>query len=1067
MALHLNISNSLSQLADNLCMELRHQSGNVFQPQYIVTQTEGMNNWLKLQIASNNGIAANISFLSPNEIIQKLYYFLGGKYPNILSAQNLSWLLFTILGDKDFTRRFPHVAAYYDHDDYDKDLKRMALAERTADLFDQYQIYRPEWIEDWNNEKLEEQTSEKWQQHLWIKAKELSRERLPDKTVIGKYIKDALKVPANQQKLQSKIPALHLFGLSITTDYHLELLFEVSKTANIHFHLVNPAPAVYWFEDRSEKQLAILSRKGLVDKSENNPGNTLLTSWGRVIQDTFMMLFKNEELLNSFSEVGIAEPAPDNLLHKIQNDIYNGASNDERNRVSLSAVSDGSVSISSCFTIAREVEVLYNWLVHLVDQKKEAMSPRDIVVMVTDIDAYAPYIKAVFKNAPYKFNFTIADESYSSSDTLISALTSILETNRHNFKAEAVIQLLDTVFISKRFGLSDIDRLRKLVSATNIRFGIRGRKEDDTRFVSWEYGIKRIMYGICISGGDEYIEPGGESLFPLDAIEGGDTREVIRFCHFVQVLIDSINERDRARTIAEWVSYIEKLIHSMLCEPESDAEEDNLLLQKQLKIFNIADEFMNEKIDFEIFAHSLLQSLSGAGRSGSFAGGGITFCSLIPMRSIPFKVVAVLGLNFDKFPRRERAASFNLIEKDKRRRGDRNVKENDKHLFLDTVLSAKDYLYLSYLGQSAKDNFTIPPSALVDELIDYIETSCDEPGHVRTTITVKHPLQSFSHKYGDSLPGYYNYLDDKKLGPVRTSDDKKQVEPFNFDEISIDNLVSFFKHPFKAYYNKVLDIYYNENQVLLDDTEIFELDSLQKWSLKPQLVSMDPLDTGSLQKRLVQTGGLPLKNMASVAVDELESEVAVVRNLLKSCVDEEREKVLEIEAIVDNSRVNGSISNIYGEKMVFVSYSKKENKYLLDAYIRYLSVIASGLNCQLYFISAKKEAIFQGSPVSQTEATKRLEKLVRLYKQGHETIVAYFSDFKINPDEVDVLDEKKLHKAFEEVLDNYKFPCTDQYLLNEMNNGYFRSADIVERYKENAVLLVKPLGEMFPGYYEK
>ncbi len=1046
---------------------MKHQQGNVFQPQFIVTQTEGMNNWLKLQIAANNDITANCLFVSPNEIIQKVYYFLEGKSTGMLSAQNLTWLLYTILGEKDFIRRFENVASYYSHNGPDKDLKRMALAEKNADLFDQYQVYRPEWIELWNNEPPDEPNAGNWQRYLWTRAKQLSRERLPDKTVIGKYIRDTLKDQGGREKLKAKMPSLHVFGLSITTDYHLQLLFEISKAADVSFHLVNPAPSVYWFEDRSEKQLAILKKKGLADKNENSSGNPLLTSWGRVIQDTFMLLFKNEELLNSFEEVSLEEPPQDTLLHKIQNDIYHGMSKEDRNVLSLADVYDGSVTISSCYSIAREVEVLYNYLVHLVDQRNENLSPREIVVMVTDIDAYAPYIKAVFKNAPHQFHFTIADESFAHGDTIVNALTSILTLNRVNFKAEEVLRLLDSGYIRKRFGLTDLDLVRKIVDAANIRFGIKGSKEDDTRFVSWEYGIKRIMYGVCMSGDEEYYDPDGELLFPLDMSEGSESAEVIRFYYFIQVLIDSVNDRDSARTIAEWVDYTERLIQNLICEPEEEVEEDYILLQAQLANLNTADELMEEKIAFDVFMHSLLKSVSVAVRSGSFAGGGITFCSLIPMRSIPFKIVALLGLNFDKFPRKESASSFNLIEKDKRRRGDRNVKENDKHLFLETVLSASRYLYISYLGMSTKDNTTIPPSALVDELIDYIEAGCDEAARVRAALTIRHPLHSFSAKYNKAMPGYFNYLDSRIQETVQITDDQKHIEAPSFDEITMESLISFVRHPVKTYYNKVLDIRYNEAQALLSDTEVFSLDKLQEWSLKPQLLAMKKQEVENLKKRLVRTGGLPLKNMADVAIDNLDEEVNILRDLFSDCIGDAQEHKVLVEMTIDNSRFKGTLQNIYDKKLVFVSYSRREMKHLLDAYIRYLTAAASELNCRMYFISAAKRAVFAGKTISHAEARQKLTELVQLYKRGHKEVVAFFPGFDIKPADVENLDEKILFKIFEKFFHNFEFPCDDQYLLNEYQKGFFHSGNIVQHYQSNAQILIEPLGDMFPGYFQE
>ncbi|MEO6914263.1 MAG: exodeoxyribonuclease V subunit gamma [Chitinophagaceae bacterium] len=1064
MPLQLNISNSLFSLAGQLCDELKNAPENVFQPQYIVTQTEGMNNWLKMQIAENNDIAANFVFVSPNEIIQKIYYLLGGLYPNILSAENSSWLLYTILGEPEFIERFNFVSSYYTHGGQDKDLKRMGLAEKTADLFDQYQIYRPGWIESWNEGKPVPELGEEWQQYLWSRAKKIVKERLPDKTVIGKFIREALTISENQEKLKARIPVLHLFGLSIITDYHLDLLYEIGNYSEIHFHLVNPAPEVYWFEDKTEKLMAWMIARGFRDATDTSQGNVLLSSWGRVIQDTFLMLFKNEELINNSKEIMLEAPPADTLLHKIQNDIFRAAANPERNKINQEDPGDGSIMISSCFTIVREVEVLYNYLVHLIDQKKESLSPRDIVVMVTDIDAYAPFIKAVFKNAPYEFRFTIADESFANSDTMVSALGALLKINRLNFKAEEVLQLLDSAFIRNRFGLQNLDRLRKMVDAANIRFGIEGKKEDDTRFVSWEYGIKRIIYGICIGGGEEYIDPDNESLFPLDLIEGSDSLEAIRFCHFISILIDSINERMEARTIAQWVDYTERLIANMLYQPEEQIEEDYILLQSQLTNFNIAGEFLEEEISFEIFTHSLLKTISTGSRSGSFAGGGITFCSLIPMRSIPFRVVALLGLNNDKFPRKETAASFNLIEQGQRVRGDRNVKENDKHLFLDTLLSAKDYLYLSYLGQSAKDNTSIPPSVMVDELVDYIEANASSPELVRATLLTKHPLHGFSRKSAKSYP---NYLEAKAKSVAIEFNTSAPDDVIDFSTIDLRDLVAFYKHPIKFYYNKVLDINYREQTVLLSDTEVFELNNLEEWSLKQTLLKIEPDAISAMMDREVKTGKLPLRNMAPVTVKQTEVDMKKQLDLFRETVGEELETRIDIKLEIDGSVLQGKINGIYGDKMVFISFSKKETKYLIEAYIRYLVLAAAGEDHTLYFISKINQDIFKAGKIPKDLALQKLTKLIQLYKSGHQSVLAFDPGIPLNPLKIHEFNEAKLKSAMKELLHTEKFPSHDTYLLNEEEAGFFEEDDFLGKYKANVELLILPLIDFFPGYFEK
>ncbi|HZG25999.1 MAG TPA: hypothetical protein VEZ17_15535, partial [Chitinophagaceae bacterium] len=190
-----------------------------------------------------------------------------------------------------------------------------------------------------------------------------------------------------------------------------------------------------------------------------------------------------------------------------------------------------------------------------------------------------------------------------------------------------------------------------------------------------------------------------------------------------------------------------------------------------------------------------------------------------------------------------------------------------------------------------------------------------------------------------------------------------------------------------------------------------------------------------------------------------------VREMLKEIIGDEPEEKIAFELTLDKSLLKGSLGNIYNNRIIFVSYSKKENKYLLEAYISYLAVIASGMDYELLFISAAREEVFQAVRIPKAEALERLTSLMQLYKLGHDEIIAFFPDFDIVPGKVDGFDEFILAKAVKDFFENYRFPCTDRYLMNEFKNRFFQGPDIVSRYKSNALLLVKPLGEMFPGYY--
>ena len=1061
MALHLNVSNSLKELSLHLCNDLQQQQHDPFQPVFIITQTDGMTTWLKYQVAGHLEIAANYRYLKSQDIINQVYFMLGGKSVEILSPQNFSWILFKLLGDEIFIEKFAAVSGYYNIKTSEGAIKRMSIAGRTADLFDQYQIYRPEMISDWNK-TLETGPEDDWQDWLWKKAKILLSDKLPDKTNISKYIIEELKKPAQQQYLQQRMPAIYLFGLSITTNYHLEIYHAIGQFVEVKFHLINPAPEQYWFEDINDKQLAVLRRKGFTNIPDQPLGNPLLTSWGKVLQDTYGILFQDEELLNTYNDVGIAEPSADSLLKKIQADIF--FNNHEITSLDKDDCLDGSLTINSCYSPAREVEVLYNWLVQLADAAKEKLSPRDIVVMVSDINTYTPYIKAIFDNGPYTFRYSIADESFTTGDTVSAAIKSLLSISEESFTSENVVQLLDSSFIRKRFSLTDISLVREVINKANIRFGTENSLEDDTRYVSWNYGLKRIMYGICMSGEEEYGS-GVESFYPIDVVEGNAATQLIRFTHFVETLIEAMEERATDRTINEWVEYVQNLLDNMVCEPDLHTDEDYLLLIKQLGAYNVLNEFFTEKVSYRVFSHSFLKTLESGTSTGSFVSSGITFCSLIPMRSIPFKVVAMLGLNFDKFPRKDTTVSFNKMEQQKRK-GDRNVKDNDKHLFLETLLSAQEYLYISYVGQNAKDNSNIPPSALVDELIDYIQTSAKDVSNVRNMLLKKHPLHGFSRLYNQPGTGLITYLNSGKEGIDGVVDPGKQMEPLSFDEISLDAFISFFKNPFKGYYNNVLKIYYNEDEVLLDEQEVFELDNLQQWQLKNELLVLNEEDSFALKDRLVKTGRLPLKHTADVAIENVNADVAGARELFRDCVGGAGATSTAVEIEIGEATIRGNLKNIYGDKMVAVSFSSNESKYLLEAYIRYLAARATGMETTLYYISAKRNEIYAATPITTSAAISALKGLIQLYKEGHERILAFYPSFKINPDALDGMEAAAFQKAINDELNNYMFPGTDHYILKEYGNGFYEEEGVMERYKSQCELLLKPLSLLFPEFYK-
>lgn len=1071
MSIQLKVSNSLNSLADELCLQIRTEN-DVFRSVYIVTQTEGMNNWLKHRIAETVGIAANIEFLRPNEIIHKIFQFLGGSYSDSLTVHNLNWLLYSALEDSDFKSEFSEIADYYQDAEGDSDIKRMALAEKIADLFDQYQIYRTDVMKTWQENSFfytdswarskegkydlsNLQSVEKWQQKLWQKTKELSGKNFPNKTEIGDFIIESITDEEKISRLVKRLPKIYFFGLSLVTAYHLQIFEKLSTRIELQFLVQNPTPGDYWFEEKSEKRLEFLKTKGKIPKDEAFEVNPLLPAWGKVIAETFLMLFQDENNFNSYTEIKLIEPKPDSLLHHIQNSIYNNQKKEEI-FFSKDEIKDGSITLNSCYNPVREVEVLYNYLLHLVDKKGEDLSARDIVVMVTDIDLYASYIRAVFENAPKKLKYAIADESYLDTDNIANALIELLSLNEQQLTSERVVGLLDFSIIRKRFGISDTEKVRNWVKASNICFGTEGNKEDESNQVSWKNGLKRIMYGLCLSGGEEFMEA-EDSFFPIDIIEGFDLMEASRFVYFVENLIQSIENRKEKKSISNWVDFLNQTLIQFIGEKEDIEDDDYQLIQRQLEQYNLIDELFDEKVGYEVFIHNFLPILSRAKKSSSFAKGGITFCSLIPMRSIPFKVVALLGMNLKDFPRNDRRVSFDLMEFEKRK-GDRNVRENDKHLFLETLLSAQKYLYISYIGQSIKDNSVLPPSAMVDELLDFISSRTDDPESVRKEFIQKHPLHGFSRKYNADNPVLYSYLLHNEFSELKLFSDQAKEEVYDFKNIDIYSFISFFKNPFKYFYNKVLKVYYENDELTLPETEVFDLNKLERWDLKDKLLKVREINLDKFRDEKVKTGKLPLKNMANVILNEIIEEIEPVKELYQSLVNNFDPESQDIEIELDGFVLTGNINEIYNGQMIRYSISSNENKYKLSAYLEYLILAASGNTSRLKFISKNNEKIYETVAIEKSEALKRLSELLKIFVEGHHKPIAFHPDFKKDKD----LDKiSGFQSRINDFFNNYIRPCTDSYLIKEYNNGFFEGEEVFEEYLNCAELLVKPVEELF------
>lgn len=1066
MSIQLFVSNSLNKLSGQLGRDQHTLRADVFIPTHLVTQTEGINNWLKLQLADHLGITANYKFMKPSELVSNLYFMLVGPQKPPMNESYLKWNIYQWLGENDFSNQFPTIATYFSGND----VKRIALAGKLADLYDQYQVYRPDLILKWNDETLQGLQASDWQEWLWKKLHLQMKDILKDKASLVHEIIEALKDPQKQAYLKKKMPVLNFFGLAVITPYYLKLYHALGQYIDIRFYLVNPAPHAYWLEDRSELQIARLMNRKKVKPDANDiwlQGNSLLLNWGTIMKESFSLLLEQEEFMNNYQD-GLSEAPnePHTLLEKIQYDVFHNLPQDQRQPIFKEDLQDGSITINACYTRVREVEVLYNYLVQLVDEKKESLSPRDIVVMVSDIDAYAPFIHAVFKHAPYQFPYVVADEMLTSGNNLFTALQQILLIDADSFKAEAVMELLESPYIRKRFGITDTDKIRTVLQQAGIRFSIDGNREDETRTYSWNYGLQRMMLGLCISGGQPF-DTGEDILLPLDTVEGHDAMEIVRCFHFVKVLEYYVKGRNQQRSLLEWTTWLKELVEDLIFESGEQEDEDFHRFVAQMDQWSLLETDPNLKISYEVFCHSFLDRVGHESRAHSFATGGITFCSLIPMRSIPFKVVAMLGIDFDKFPRQEIKLSFSLLEKE-HRKGDRNVKGNDQHLFLETVLSAKKYFYLSYIGRSAKNNTIIPPSSLVDELVDYILKGLqDEKDLTSKDVIQVHPLHGFSRKYFSGNQ-WVNYLSDEKYRqeiPVAVNVIREQN--FSTQQIALHDWTNFFKDPIKWYFNKVLRIWYHDKEVLLPGEETFELDRLDEWSLQQTILFEEAMSLESFREEGIRAGNLPLRNMGRYVIEQQQDQVAEFKSQLHDLIKGATPATLDITVDIEGTIISGQLNHIYNNTWIAINTSKDHFKFIAGTFVSYILSIAQGNSLSLTVLSKtmQEPIIIPAGTISEVHARELLIYWMKAYKSGFEEPYLFYPSMLIKPLDLEKFDYSKFEKELVNKVDNARGKNgASRYLVKAFDNGFFNE-DNFEIFRTNMLSFFKEIQVYFPQLF--
>ncbi|MEO4048024.1 exodeoxyribonuclease V subunit gamma [Pseudomonas sp. CAU 1711] len=737
------------------CRLLAQPQEDLLAPARVVVPSQGIGRWLTLQLAREQGIAMHLEVQLPSSFVWALARQVLGALPeqSAFNPQALTWRLYDWLCEPANLARAERLERYLEGGD---ERRRLALAAKIADVFDQYLLYRDDWLAAWERGELcDLGADEAWQALLWA---ELTKDGHPHR---ARLLGELLARLHSDPPIDGLPERLLVFGIGSLPPHHLRVLEGLARHTDVIVFALNPCREA-WGEIRDVRELA---------QSEVSPddwyldvGHPLLASLGKQGRDFF------DSLLGQIAEEhGIYpqddELADDSLLHALQNDILRLRTRSADERLALRA-DDRSLELHIAHSPLREVEILHDQLLARFTADP-SLSPDQVVVLTPDIERYAPYIEAVFarrEGAPY-VPYSLADRSLRAETPLIEAFLGLLSLPESRFAAEEILAWLEQPAIARRAGIEaeDLALLRDWLRQAGVRWGRdaghRAALElpADEAF-TWRQGLDRLLLGFAAPpqlAGDG-LPLLGDSL-PLDALEGARAQLLGRLCAFVELLAGLAERLQRARPLADWALELQGLLDALFDERESG--ETLLLLSQACAALarQAEDSAIVRPVELALVRQQLGAALEqGSGASG-FLTGAVTFCTMVPMRSLPFRLVCLLGLDDGALPRRTPAAGFDLIGK-RPRRGDRARRLDDRYLFLETLLSARDGLYLSYVGRDPRDNAELPPSVLVSELLEAVDLTATHrdaggaasgveplpPSKASACITTEHPLQPFA-----------------------------------------------------------------------------------------------------------------------------------------------------------------------------------------------------------------------------------------------------------------------------------------------------------------------------------
>ncbi len=937
--------NRAEMLGEAVFEWVRQQPLQPLEEEIFLVQSNGMAEWLKMALAGRSGIFAATRVELPGRFLWRAYRQVLGRdavpAESVLDKLPLTWRLMQCLPALLDRPVFEPLAGFLRLGDMDR---RLQLAQRLADLYDQYQVYRSDWLDAWAagfdtlprlaNDAASHgpplPPNQLWQAALWrellapLSAQELdaTRPRLHRRflaalaTGVGAGL--AMPNPNTPPAVSPAIPRrVVLFGMTHVPMQTLQVLAALSTRCQVLLAIPNPC-RYHWADIIQGRELLQmqsrrqplrhgrdLSAVSLEDMHAH--AHPLLAAWGRQGRDFVRQLDAFDDSLVAQQQTTLAridlfdEGAGHTLLQQVQARIRDLVPLAEHAALAPEPLdpTDQSIVFHVAHGAQREVEILHDQLLELLANPPEGapLNPRDVVVMVPDIDGFAPAIRSVFgqySRGDARFiPFDIADLQARANNPLLKALDWLLRLPQQRCRLSEVRDLLDVPAVAQRFGLQadDLPRLTQWMLGAGIRWGLNTGQRADLGLAAcgeqntWLFGLRRMLLGYAVGDdavGHDVVEkhaafeshaaPELERSDPLTSAASDDTGGILAaLSPYAEVggldaslagsLADVVDALLRwwavattAATPTQWAERARALLADFVL-PTDDAERLTAsALDDAMRTWLCACDTagFDEPVSLPVARAAWLQGLAEPGLNRRFKAGGVTFCTLMPMRAIPFEVVCLLGMNEGDYPRRSPRSDFDLMGlPGQTRPGDRSRRDDDRQLMLEALLSARRVLYVSWAGRSARDNSEQPPSVLVSQLRDYLASGWR--GAVLQDRSTEHALQAFSRRYFEQnsaepalVAGRKNELFTHARewrvahapqaaqpgpGPASLPALAGAHEPSQGPALSLAGLVSFLKNPVRCFFRVRLGVVFADDDTTEADDEAFAVAGLDEYTL--------------------------------------------------------------------------------------------------------------------------------------------------------------------------------------------------------------------------------------------